>query len=152
MKKGLCIKTLAENYFNNGFHCAEAVSAAVLESRGADPAQALAHATPFGGGMGRTFCETCGALTGGLIAIGHVHGRTQAGENWDTPATMARELREGFLDAFGETQCQVLRDRFGEKQMEECTQLVGWVALRLDSVLREEVAGGDGCACGCRPG
>ena len=152
MNKELCTRTLVGEYLDNGFHCAEAVAAAVLESRGADPSQALAHATPFGGGMGRTFGETCGALTGGLIAIGHLHGRTRPGEGWDKPASLARELRERFLEAFGETQCLALRERFGERQSEECAHLVEWVADRMDAVLRGEAeVKGAPCACCCGP-
>lgn len=119
-----CIGKKAGEYFQNGYHCAEAVASAVLEARDLDPAQAVAHATAFGGGMGRTFCEACGAISGGLIAIGHLHGRTKPGESWDTPAAMGQALRDAFVEAYGETNCGVLRDRFGEEQQAKCTRLV----------------------------
>jgi len=119
-----CTGKKAGTYFQSGYHCAEAVAAAILESQGIDSSQAVAHATPFGGGIGKSHCETCGAITGGLIAIGHFHGRTQRGENWDTPARMGKELREQFIQAYGETGCGILRERFGENQMDECARVV----------------------------
>lgn len=132
-----CAGKNAAVYFQNGFHCAEAVASAVLERLGVDPGQAVAHATPFGGGMGRTFRETCGALTGGLIAIGHLHGRTKQGESWDTPAAMGQALRDSFVKSYGETGCGVLRDRFGEEQSEQCTRLVEVVTKATVKILSD---------------
>lgn len=130
-----CVGRKAGEYFRSGYHCAEAVVSAVLESKGVDPKQAVAHATPFGGGVGRTFCETCGALSGGLIAIGHLHGRSAQGECWDTPAAMGKALRESFVEVYGETGCGVLRERFGEKQGALCSRLVEVVAEATVNVL-----------------
>lgn len=132
-----CTGKNASRYLQNGFHCAEAVALAVLEGLDVDPDQAVAHATPFGGGMGRTFCETCGALTGGLIAIGHLHGRTEQGESWDTPAAMGQALRDSFVKSYGETGCGILRDRFGEEQSEQCARLVEVVARATERILSD---------------
>ena len=73
----------AASYFGAGYHCAEAVVAAFLETIGEDDPNAIAHATAFGGGFGKTFAEACGVLSGGMIAIGHMCGRRQRGEDWD---------------------------------------------------------------------
>lgn len=124
-------------YFENGFHCAEAVSAAVIEGFGEDPSHAIAHATAFGGGFGRTFGEACGALSGGLIAIGHFYGRRVPGESWDVPAQLAENIRQTFLDQFKTTHCATLREQFGEEnQMEECGNIVKKVAADLVEQLR----------------
>lgn len=133
----------AGEYFQSGFHCAEAVASAVLEARGMDTAQARKHATAFGGGMGRTFCETCGAISGGLIAIGHLHGRSEQGVNWDLPAEMGRDLRDRFISEYGETCCQTLRDRFGDEQGPLCTRLVEHVAAATEAVLTVKRLGRD---------
>ena len=87
-------------YFGNGFHCAEAVAAAVLETLGEDASEAAAHATAFGGGFGRTYQEACGALSGALIAIGHLHGRRRPVDEWDLPATLGTKIRQRFLNDF----------------------------------------------------
>ncbi len=122
----------AAGYFGEGYHCAEAVVAAFLESLGDDPTEAVAHATPFGGGFGRTFGEACGVLSGCLIAIGHVCGRRRRGEGWDRPAEFGAAIRQWFIDSYDTTNCGILRERFGEEnQMAQCRKLVreGTVAL-----------------------
>ena len=134
--KGNDVGENAMNYFNNGYHCAEAVAAAVLEGLGKDPSLAVAHATAFGGGFGKTFDEACGALSGCLIVIGHLHGRRNPGENWDTPAAMARIIRQQFLEQFNTTHCATLRERFGEEnQMSECSRLVKITTANLVELL-----------------
>ena len=126
-------------YFENGYHCAEAVVAAVLEGMGTDASEAVAHATPFGGGMGRTLQETCGALSGSLIVIGHFYGRHMPGRSWDRPAQLAANIRQTFLDRFETTSCIRLRDRFGdEMQPKECCRIVKTLAADLVDLLQRE--------------
>jgi C_GCAxxG_C_C family probable redox protein len=126
-------------YFNNGFHCAEAVASAVLEALGMPSAEATAHATAFGGGFGRTFAEACGALSGALIAIGHLHGRRAPGSEWQVPAQLGAAARQRFLEVYGTTHCATLRARFGEEnQMSECSRLVEKTAgILIELLLRE---------------
>lgn len=131
----------AGEYFINGFHCAEAVAAAVLESVGEDPGEASAHATAFGGGCGRTFNELCGALSGGLIAIGHLYGRRTPGGNWDLPARFGAKIRQQFLEDFETTHCATLRKRFGDKrQADECRKLVRCVTTALLELLDQPLS------------
>lgn len=126
----------AGNHFKNGFNCAEAVAAAVLEGIGEDATGALAHATAFGGGFGRTFEEACGALSGGIIAIGQLFGRHSPEENWDIPAELAARMRESFLEQYKTSHCATLRERFGEeKQAIECYNIVKVVAAELAELL-----------------
>ncbi|MGD9212536.1 MAG: C-GCAxxG-C-C family (seleno)protein [Desulfobacteraceae bacterium] len=129
----------AADYFGNGYHCAEAVATAVLETLGQDATEATAHGTAFGGGVGRTYKELCGALSGGLIVIGHLYGRRQCGEEWDLPAELGAELRQNFVNHFGTCHCGALREKFGlEKQMDECRKIVHNVADTLFILLSEE--------------
>lgn len=140
----------ASDYFENGFHCAEAVAAAILEAFDRNPAQALSHATAFGAGMGRTFNEACGAFSGGLIAIGHLHGRKKPGENWDIPAILGAELRGRFIDIYQTTHCKTLRDRFGEEgQPQECSKLVCKVTIELLELLEKCPDKSNLQECGC---
>lgn len=126
----------AANYFGNGFHCAEAVATAVLEAIGEEPKEAAAHATAFGGGVGRTHQEACGALSGALIAIGHLHGRRESGGEWDIPARLGTEIRQLFLNHFGATQCATLLDRFGEQRhMAGCRKLTQKITTELLALL-----------------
>ena len=103
---------------------------------GMDASGAVAHATPFGGGMGRTFQEACGALSGCLIVIGHLYGRHQPGESWDIPAKLAANIRQVFLDRYETTCCKKLRNRFGEEmQQQECCNIVKTLATDLVKLL-----------------
>ena len=123
-------------FFGNGYHCAEAVTAAVLATMGEASSEAVAHATAFGGGIGRTHEETCGALSGALIAIGHLYGRRQPGGAWDCAAKLGAAMRQRFVDEFGTAHCQTLRQRFGEaRQMPACRRLTRWVAVTLLELL-----------------
>ena len=130
----------AAAFFGNGFHCAEAVLTAVLETLGKRSLEASAHATAFGGGFGKTFEEACGALSGSLIVIGHLYGRQVPKDDWSVPAELGAEIRSRFLSTFGTTNCGVLRQRFGEAdQMDECRKIVGATAVLLTDLLSEEV-------------
>ena len=133
------ISERATQYFENGFHCAEAVATAVIEGLGQDPTQAAAHATAFGGGMGRTFLEACGALSGAFIVIGHLHGRPRPGGDWDLAAELGARIRQRFIDEFDTTQCAALRRRFGrEQQHAQCLKLVNQVTADLLALLAQD--------------
>lgn len=115
----------AANLFGDGYHCAEAVVAAFFEAIGDDPGDAIAHSTAFGGGFGKTFADTCGVLSGSMIAIGHICGRRQRGEDWDLAAEFGAAVRTQFVDCHGTSNCGILRERFGEEQpMDQCRELV----------------------------
>ena len=130
---------VAGSHFVNGFHCAEAIVAAVLERMGEAPSQVIPHATAFGGGMGRTFEEACGALSGSLITIGHLYGRNEESASWDRAADLGAEIRRRFVDRYGTTTCRTLREKFGEEaQPLECETLVRFLAAELMALLQAE--------------
>ena len=66
--------------FQSGLHCAEAVSKTVLEifSDESHP-KVIKSASGFGGGIGGSMGELCGAFTGGVIALGFLTGREEPG-------------------------------------------------------------------------
>lgn len=130
------VEDRAISYFENGYHCAEAVAASVLEQMGEDPTQALAHATAFGGGFGKSFEEACGALSGALIVIGHTCPRNGQGESWDRAAELGAEIRQRFITHFGTTHCGTLREEFGEDQSQKCGELTGRLAADLADLLQ----------------
>jgi C_GCAxxG_C_C family probable redox protein len=67
--------------------------------------------TGFSGGLGGTHQELCGALSGGVLVIGALLGRTERSQD-DRPALNAATLyRSRFLAEFGETQCAPLREK-----------------------------------------
>lgn len=67
------MKLEAQQYFDRHFNCAQSVFAPFALRFGMDLDTALKIATPFGGGMGHAG-QVCGAVSGGLMAIGLVKG------------------------------------------------------------------------------
>lgn len=72
--------------------------------------QALRMATGLGGGLGGTRQEMCGALSGGVLVIGALHGRTRSDEDDETAYDLAARFRDRFLAELGATQCAALRE------------------------------------------
>lgn len=134
----------AFGYHDGGLHCGEAVSRAILELFGTGQApQIPMAATGFGGGIGRSHADLCGALAGGVIAIGCLMGRTTPGEDWSDAAELTARLRDGFVVRWGSTSCADLLERFGDQEDEiECKRLSGQVARMLAEMLDEHCAGG----------
>jgi len=66
--------------------------------------------TGFAGGVGGTHQELCGALSGGIMVIGGLHGRNSVEEDGSRALELATRYRERFLADLGETRCGPLRE------------------------------------------
>lgn len=80
-----------------GYNCAQAVLHANRDRLPVDQNLASRLATGFGAGMGREG-EVCGAVTGGILALGLVHGRADGEDKSKTEATYAKT--QEFLGRF----------------------------------------------------
>ena len=87
----------ASDWFNQGFSCAQAIVATFGNQYGLDIQQALRVAGAFGGGMAR-MGETCGAVTGALMVIELVYGKTRAEDEAAKEKTY--HLEHLFADRF----------------------------------------------------
>ena len=76
--------------------------------------QSIRLATPFGGGVGGTHQELCGALSGGMMVIGALYGRTDSSQDDSQAYELAKQVREAFLAEFGHTQCDPIREAFAK--------------------------------------
>lgn len=88
------IKQRARKNFSLGYNCAECVLEAVLSLVDTGlPRETLKLATGFGGGVG-LFGDTCGALTGAIMAVGAVYGRSKLpeGEGKEAMKAAAQQL------------------------------------------------------------
>ena len=83
--------------FEEGYSCSQAVFSAFAPLWGLDQETAVRVAGAFGGGMGR-MGETCGAVTGALMALGLRHASTnpQDKEVKEHLYELTRELVERF--------------------------------------------------------
>lgn len=96
-------------------------------------------ATGFSGGLGDTREELCGALSGGVLVIGALFGRTKSDED-DRPAIdLAARYRERFLETFGYTECSALREKVVDVPggLGSCGKLVERAAIVLMDLLDE---------------
>ena len=70
--------------------------------------------TAFSGGVGSTHAELCGALSAGVMLIGALHGRTRNGVDDQVCLELAAAYRNAFMQEFGCSECQALRDRYND--------------------------------------
>ena len=67
--------------------------------------------TPFAGGVASSKEEMCGALSGGLMVIGALCGRSGPDEDDDTAMLLAARYRERFAAKMGDTRCAPVYER-----------------------------------------
>lgn len=95
----------AQKYFDNHYNCAQSVFAPFALRFGMDMDTALKIATPFGGGMGHAG-QVCGAVSGGLMAIGLAKGiSTYDREKKYACYELAKEFQDRFRGLHGELTC-----------------------------------------------
>ena len=84
-----------------------AVGEQLLDQK-ADPI--VRTATGFAGGVGSSYQEMCGTLSGGLLIIGALYGRDHLSESDQPAMDLAREYRERFAAELAQTRCGPLRE------------------------------------------
>ena len=116
----------AGQLMENGFHCSEAILKAIGDHyNGNVEPTALRMGTPFAGGIGCTHNDLCGALTGAIMTIGMLHGRTEVNSDDGYCQQCVVELRARFLREFGWLSCQDLKDHWvGKAEGNSCVALV----------------------------
>ena len=131
----------ARNYFKQGLNCSECVMSSFLDHYETDlPREILALATGFGGGMGHTK-NTCGAITGAVMALSTAIGRKNPLEKetmkerikelngiYDIVGEMVNEIK----DEYGTLICSELSDPYGEfegkTRKKNCMSMIGYCA------------------------
>lgn len=128
----------AKSYYAQGCNCAQAVFLAFAEELGLSADVAGKIALPYGGGMGRG--ETCGALTGALMALGLAQNASvpPAPEEKNAACAKAKTLANDFQETFGTTLCREILALPEGKGKKLCPALVGFMAARLESMLKED--------------
>ncbi len=85
---------VAEKNFREGHSCAQAVVLAFIDKSGFDEGTARAMTLPMGGGIGR-LRETCGALSGGSMALGLLFPEISKSEMYALVQRLGKAFREG---------------------------------------------------------
>lgn len=100
--------------------------------------QVVRMAMAFGGGVGGTQQELCGALSGGVMLIGALFAPQRPGEDEELLRQTVARFRDRFLNQVGPTQCAALRDGlYGADGKEPCSVLVQRAVRILLQVLHE---------------
>ena len=121
----------ASEYFSQGYLCSEAVLMAVAKAAQIDSPLIPSIATAFGSGLARTD-GTCGALSGGIMALSLFGGRSTPSETYDKLYANVALLKDKFHQQFAS---------------HECSTLLGFSLS--DSDAKEKFAAGDCRQCKC---
>ncbi len=118
------IKQRARKNFTLGYNCAECVVEAVLSLVDTGlPMEVKKVATGFGGGVG-LYGDTCGAITGAVMAVSCVHGRSDlpGGEGKDAIKKAVDQLygRPGLYRLFNQIP-NTLKEKYGNTLCRDLT-------------------------------
>ena len=133
------IRKKAYGHFESGLHCAEVISKTILEMFLTEPHPAVIRsASGFGGGIGGSNEELCGAFTGGVVALGYLLGRENGGGSLKDCGGVIKEFKKQFVDEFGALKCQILLNGFKEQQNPlGCVKLTAETTVILADLLNE---------------
>jgi len=137
-KKDIEQKTF--KYFHSGFNCAESILKTFMELYSKEPDPGITKfATGFGGGIGGSHCETCGALTGGIITLGWMFGRKDPSDDKQKVYSLSADFRNQFLKKFGSTNCQIILDMMEKQDIKmDCKKLTAETAGVLYEIIQKE--------------
>ena len=120
---------------------AESVFMALNETLdgGLTPETAKRIATGLGGGLGATG-GTCGALTGGVLAIGLIAKSDDAIARKKTLYPLAAGLQDRFRERFGSSDCRDLTLNMGDERRKHCSSITAAAAEMCAAMLLDAKA------------
>ncbi|MFX0094764.1 MAG: C-GCAxxG-C-C family protein [Candidatus Hodarchaeota archaeon] len=151
---------LAYNYESQYGNCPQCVIAAVSEVFSLSLEELLKSAHGLAGGVGLSGAGTCGALSGGVMVLGHFYGRERKyfGQRFLKSYQKVKELYDKFIEEFGGPTChEVQKKLFGRsfnlwdkddfRKFEEagahkdkCPQVTGNVAKWVTTMLLGDIS------------
>ena len=150
MKKEISIKQIkddAESMFRRGeYYCSEAVIASIRKNFELDmPEEMIAMASGFPVGIGKSKC-VCGAVSGGIMALGYFFGRTQGTTPTDPKSVQTLELANELQSEFKKNHkvlcCSVLTkgmDMGSGEHKEQCISFTGEIAESAANIIVREL-------------
>lgn len=148
VKKDINIEKLrkkAEDYYRNGdFYCSESIVKTIKDEFNlpvSDDVISMASGFPIG--MGGAGC-TCGAIVGGIMALGMFFGRTEPKDGKVKKSMeLAKELHDIFRNRHKSLCCRVLTKGMElgkEIHMQQCISFTGEVAEETAKLIIRELA------------
>lgn len=147
MKKEVSIKKIkedAENLFREGkFYCSEALVTSIKRNFELDISdKMIALASGFPVGIGKSKC-TCGAVSGGVIALGYFFGRTEGGDpKVENLLKLTNELQQSFKDNHNVLCCSILTkdlDMASGEHKKQCVSFTGEMAKKTAEIIVREL-------------
>lgn len=129
----------AYDIISSGRNCAESVlQTAIVHFNIPSDGTPTRVASCFGGGVGRSQGELCGALAGGLMVLGLCFGRDTPQASCEQAYDLGAELRKRFIRLHGTSTCCELLECFGEQEnWSACKRLVADTAALVHEVIQE---------------
>jgi len=137
------VRKIAETYYQSGqFYCSEAIVKTINDEFGLGyPDEIVRLASGFPIGIGSAGCA-CGAVTGGVMALGMVFGRKVPGDPCiDRCLALSRELHAFFASQHGCLCCRTLTHGMVLKSPEhisQCVAFTGEVAEETAKIILRE--------------
>jgi C_GCAxxG_C_C family probable redox protein len=138
--------TFKESLFNEameiqqeGYNCAETVMKMAGKYYIGEMSVDHGHiVTGFGGGIGRSRDEACGALTGAVVAMSILFGRSDCEIDVDPTHKVVSDFRDRFLNKFGNTICGKLRHGYeGDEARSMCHNMTAETVVMLHDYFLE---------------
>jgi C_GCAxxG_C_C family probable redox protein len=130
-------------YKNGGYYCSEAVIAVIRKNIVPDmPVEVIAAGSGFPVGIGGSKCA-CGALTGGVIVLGYLFGRTAPGDDKVKKAmALSKELHDSFQKNHKVLCCKLLTKGMepgSPERMKKCVSFTGEIAAKTAELIAREL-------------
>ena len=130
-------------YLNGDFYCSEAIISTIRKYFAPEmPEQAIAMGSGFPVGIGGAMC-LCGAVSGGIIAVGYFFGRTNRKDAKVHKAmALSKELHDYFQNAYGVLCCRVQCKGMGlgsRIHMQQCAKFTGEIAAKTAEIIIREL-------------
>ncbi len=142
------IQKAAEDAYKGGYFCCEAVMDAIRTNFALQvPKEVIGMASAMSVGAGRSGCM-CGALNGGILALGMIFGRTSPLGPKDPEVnkcmSYANELHEWFKEKNGKKAvcCRILTKEFDMDKGEhkkQCIYFTGLCAWKVAQIMCREL-------------
>lgn len=134
----------AEQFYQKGeLYCSEAVIKSVLEGFGEEvPHHIIAMSSGFPLGIGGAQC-TCGAIIGGVMAIGYFFGRSKEGSpEVGKCMQLSKELYDKFILRNKCSCCKILTRNMtkgSQIHMNQCVRFTGEVASDCVEIIERNI-------------
>ena len=134
------MKKFANQKMCDGCNCCEAVVWSYLSTDEQLIASEELHkmATIFGGGVASSQQEICGALSGAMMVLSTLTGRTDCAKPNDALMQQGQKLRTLFIEKIGPTKCIDLRKKLEKeygivdckKVVQDCIELLDLIEMK----------------------